>query len=91
MKFNINSGILDPGAVLTIHQKEFVILDCDSYTKRLLEEHGIPFGEEIPAPDSLYDPRALQRWEIISRYSILLIAYFFVHNFFLFYLFFYFL
>ena len=67
MKFNINSGILDPGAVLTIHQKEFVILDCDSYTKRLLEEHGIPFGEEIPAPDSLYDPRALQRWEIIVR------------------------
>jgi hypothetical protein len=61
LKYKIISGILHPGAVLTIHQKEFVILDCDSYTKRLLEEHGIPFGEEIPAPDSLYDPKALLR------------------------------
>ena len=48
------------GARLLIYQREFIVIDCDDTTKQMLFEFGTPFGETIPLPEAVYDPRITQ-------------------------------
>jgi hypothetical protein len=49
-----------------IYQREFIIMDCDAWTKRYLEERDRPFGDPLPLPYTLYDPRVLKRYLFCS-------------------------
>lgn len=45
------------GAQLDIYNRIYTIVDCDSATKRYMEECGLPFGDPIDLPENLYDPK----------------------------------
>eukprot|EP00596_Hydrurales_sp_CCMP1899_P010197 CAMPEP_0119044362 /NCGR_PEP_ID=MMETSP1177-20130426/30912_1 /TAXON_ID=2985 /ORGANISM="Ochromonas sp, Strain CCMP1899" /LENGTH=594 /DNA_ID=CAMNT_0007014377 /DNA_START=123 /DNA_END=1904 /DNA_ORIENTATION=+ len=55
------------GAKLMIYQKEFIVIDCDLSTRRLLAEHGTPFGESLVTPPTVYDPRILHSQALVAR------------------------
>ena len=50
------------GAKLMIYKREFIIMDCDARTKRYLEDADSPFGDPLPLPHTLYDPRVSKRY-----------------------------
>lgn len=50
------------GAKLMIYKREFIIMDCDAWTKRYLEDTDRPFGDPLPLPHTLYDPIVPKRF-----------------------------
>lgn len=46
------------GAVLSIYERDYTVIDCDSWTKRYLEELGVTFGEPLPLPSNYFDPKS---------------------------------
>lgn len=46
------------GAELNIYNRIYTIIDCDNHTKRVLESQGKPFGNPLPLPGTVYDPKS---------------------------------
>ncbi len=42
------------GAELVIYNRTYVMIDCDNFTKRTLQEYGLNFGQSLPVPDNIY-------------------------------------
>lgn len=57
-----------------IYQKEFIVMDCDKFTKRYLSERGKPFGDPLPTPDTFYDPRESERCLYLFSIKLIQIA-----------------
>lgn len=44
------------GSQISIYNRIYTIIDCDSHTRKVLQEIGLNFGPSIPLPDTYYDP-----------------------------------
>lgn len=45
------------GARLDIYNRIYTIVDCDRATMQHMEDIGVPFGNPLPLPSNIYDPR----------------------------------
>eukprot|EP01031_Cornospumella_fuschlensis_P026714 gene26714-32282_t len=46
------------GAELDIYNRIYTVVDCDRSTKQYMEEMGMIFGDPLPLPADLYDPKS---------------------------------